>query len=401
MIKNFLKNNEQYFLGALLIVLLALALSTNILTPTGNDLSKLGWSFLHGKTYFINDVSNADIVLFNNQVYLAIPPLPAAIFIPFDLIGQKPATQNIIASLFLIPAFVLIYLLARKLTFSLLNSLWLALCYFFGSVFIIAVFFPGNTNFFCHVLTTILLAWALLEFLGLKRYLLIGLLIGLALLTRPTAGLSGIFFFLFLTFEKNLYWRQKLKQLFVLALPIFICGFLLFGYNYLRFNNPWENSYTLSANYQKFPELRPYGLFSYQYIPDNFYHYFLELPGLNYITSPNDPTKYALQPPYLKKPNFGSLSFFLVAPLFLLLFRANRKNKTNQYVFFSAGITLLVLLNYYYNGWPQIGSRYFNDFLPLLFLVLLFTLQNKGLNYKHKIIIALSAIFNTALLLFF
>jgi len=257
-----------------------------------------------------------------------------------------------------------------------------------------SVIFSLTYNY-AQTIASILILLSFNEYLGKKRYALIGACLGLVFLSRLTAGLVIIFYLLAIITEKCS-WYIKIKNLIWLSLPIFIC-LLIFGlYNLVRFNNPIETGYTLTNSYKEFPELHPYGQFSYRYIPSNFYYYFLEGLNPNYASVSENCPKYQLAFPYITPNITGAISFFIISPLFILLFTADYRNKTNQLLLVTAIIITLTLLSYYYNGWPQIGPRYYIDCLPVLFMILLSKLKNEFTN-THKAIIIMSSLLNLSL----
>jgi hypothetical protein len=383
-----------------------------------NAYSELAYSFLHGQIAFINQINCIDVIKINSLYFWHMPPLPALILVPFTFIFKAiipPKLASLVSNILL---FFLIFIFTNKFVALKKDSLWLTLMYFFASIYITAIFFYGP-YYFAHIVTTFLIFLSLLEFFGSswpnsasinkqslesktrsekKRFWLIGILSGLILLTRLTASLTIIFFILAIIFD-NTQLKNKVKNLIFLFIPVIICFLLLCGYNYLRFNNFFESGYKLTMAYEGAPEVHPYGQFSLKYIPTNFYYYFIESFQPYFKLMPADHYYYQLAPPYIVPDQHGSLSFFIISPLFLLLFRSDLRNKIIKYLLFTSIVILLVLLSYYYNGWPQIGPRYMNDFLPLLFTILLFQFKDTKLKKSYKLIIAFSALINIYLCL--
>ncbi|MCX6743013.1 MAG: hypothetical protein NT116_02135 [Candidatus Parcubacteria bacterium] len=399
---NFLAKNLEFFiLIILMIILLAFVCVANFYYQFAisgfNAFPELAQSFLHGHINFIKQIKNVDVIKINDLYYWHMPPLPALILIPFTFIFKTLIPQNLASLISNILLFCLIFIFTNRFVNTKKDRLWLTLMYFFASVYVASIFFNGP-YYFAHIVTTILIFLSLLEFFGKKRFWLIGILSGLILLTRLTASLTIIFFILAIIFD-NTQLKNKVKNLIFLFIPVIICFLLLCGYNYLRFNNFFESGYTLTNAYQKSTEVHPYGQFSLKYIPANFYYYFIESFQPFYISMPPDFYYYQLAPPYILPDPTGSLSFFIISPLFLLIFKADLKKKIIKYILITSLIILLILLSYYWNGWPQIGPRYMNDFLPLLFTILLFQFKDIKLKKSYKLIIAFSALLNVYLCL--
>lgn len=381
---------EYYILAILLIFLYLFTISANFFYNfiTDNATPELAWSFLHGKAYFLNNFNSLDLISLNGRNYWPLPPLPAILAMPIVYICQIPVEQTYFSfatNIFL--AFLLFYFVWKKFNFSKTDSLWLTIMYLFASVYISSMLFIGS-YYYAHAISTILIIFSFYEYFGKKRYWLIGAFLGLVLLTRFTAFLAIIFFILNVIFEK-ISNRQKIRELFLLFVPIIICLIILLLYNYLRFGNLLENGYNLTNIYLQNANRHPFGQFNLKYIPTNIYYYFLET--FKPLISPSEPL---LISPYIAPWKFGALSFFIISPLWLLLFKADLKNKNIKYLLIASGVILFILLCYYYNGWPQIGPRYFNDFLPMLFVILLFNLQKTRLTIFYKFIISFSALLN-------
>ncbi|MCX6745301.1 MAG: hypothetical protein NTX82_07325 [Candidatus Parcubacteria bacterium] len=395
LILKILNKRELLILLAFIIILSSSVFSVYSVAIFQNVHAELAWSFLHGKLHFINEISNPDLVVFNGQNYWHMPPLPAVILMPLLALLNSASDQNLLNLLLNI---LLFFFIARftqkKFGFSKLNSYWLAILFLFSSIYINSVFSSLAYNY-SQTISTFLVLLSFNEYFGKKRYALIGAFVGLVFLSRLTAGLVIIFYLLAIITEK-ISWRRKIKNLTWLSIPVLIC-LLMFGlYNYARFGNPLETGYTQTHSYSEFPELHPYGQFNYKYIPSNLYYYFLEGLTPNYAPVADNYPKYQLAWPYIIPNFFGSISFFIISPLFILLFKADYRNKINQLLLITALIITITLLSYYYNGFAQIGPRYYLDCLPVLFMILLSKLKD-GFTVTHKTIIVISSLLNVFL----
>ena len=391
-ISKILNRKELLILIVLLIVLFSSIFSVYSFNLYQNIHADLAWSFLHGQLNLINEIKNPDLISYNGKTYWHMPPFPAVVLMPILFILNTASDQNLV-NLFLniLLFFFIVRFTQKKLGFSKTNAYWLALLYLFGSIYINSVIFSLTYNY-AQTVANFLVFLSFNEYFGKKRYALIGLFLGLVFLSRMTAGLVIIFYLLAILTEK-ISWRPKIINLIWLTGPVIVC-LLLFGlYNNARFHNPLETGYTLTSSYNELPALHPYGQFSYKYIPSNFFYYFLEGLTPNYAPVPLNYPKYQLAFPYITPDIFGSVSFFIISPLFILLFKADYRNKTNQLLLITALVITVTLLSYYYNGFAQIGPRYYLDCLPVLFIILLSKLK-AGVTNTHKTIIVISSLLN-------
>jgi len=224
---------------------------------------------------------------------------------------------------------------------------------------------------------------------------------GLVWATRFTAGLGLIFFILETLGEKDSM-KGKVLKIFQLVIPSILAGMVLLGYNQVRFGNMWDNGYmsanvTLLHDTQRFEQIN-YGLFKLKNIPTNIYYYLVK--GLDPVTVDHKNRQgntYVLRPPYVKI-SYPGTSFWIVAPVFIYIFR--QKFMERRVIF--AGVTslliLAVLLSYYYPGWRQTGPRYMMDLLPFLYLILLKSFPGRKLPFGVQMLIAGSAVFDLLLL---
>ena len=182
--------------------------------------------------------------------------------------------QGYLKWILILGIFYFIFKLARKLSYTIEDSLILILGFALGSVFI-GVMSISSSWFFAQVLTTFLLFWGLYEFFTHKRWWLIGIICGLVLvITRATA--APIFIFFGLEFWQ---WIRQFPGGFV-AFPSFPCpvagAVILLGvYNFIRFHNPFNGGYTYQLLSTASAESRSYGVFSLTHLPANLYSAFL------------------------------------------------------------------------------------------------------------------------------
>lgn len=392
------------------LVIICISLSLAISIRGENQFSLLSSQFLSGKIYLPNE--SGDAVLYKGNYYWHLGPFPAILLVPFTLISHHifsvPMPQGLVNFFLILAIIFLVIKVSLKNGFSKNDSMWVSLATVFGSVFFLSGFLPWSWHF-SQTVTFLLGLLAFYELLGKKRPFLIGLLHAFMFLTRVTSGFGIIFYVFSFLFSKNVL-KNKIKDLLMMFFPIVLSGLLLIFYNYSRFENFWNNGYKNTNNWVKNSEninyeLSNYGLFSFRNIPTNFYYYFINMPspvlekheGFNRQLFKTDSTMIIhLKPPFIRVSTPG-VSFFVVSPIFLLIFRNKIRNKRSLFALITSLFILTFLLTYYWTGWTQIGPRYMIDLMPFLLILFLDSYNVKKVTELNKFVITISVIFNTYL----
>jgi hypothetical protein len=348
------------------------------------SLSLLAVQFIKGHVSLAPtiDLPVGDISIFNGKYYMYFGPLASIILMPFVAFFGKSFPQLVIGLGTLAVSFFAIYSISRSFKFSKIDALWLCLFFVFSTV-LFSNSIINITSYLVEALGVPLVLLSLVEYFGKKRPLLVGLFLGLAVLTRITLILALVFFVL--EFVKKRFSKQ---QFLLFLLPFSFCLIFYGGYNYLRFHSFLETGYSyhiahpypLSKNYE-------YGEMNIIHLPANLYSFFIKPP---------DPILYyskgfVFRFPYLKANPWG-MAIWFTSPLFLLLFRF----KKNKYTLSSAVATLFLaapLFTYFSVGFAQFGYRYALDFLPFIFLLLIPQLLPK-LSKTAITLITIGVIFN-------
>lgn len=330
----------------------------NLVINTDQQFTLLAHSFLKGNLdldfakYTANDLS-----FYNGKYYFPLGPFPAFLLVPFVFIFGTSFLQGFIQFPLNILNFALTYKISRKLRLSENKSWLLSLFFVFGSIYSPVAAIPSSW-YFAQILTTTFLLLSLYEFMGKSRYLVIGILIGLAVLTRLSLIGTGIFFLIFILKEPN-----KINNLLKFLFPIIVTILLITSYNFVRFGDFLENGYQYQIVQEELKQQKALGLFSLRHVPINIYNMLFRPPKL--VISEG-----MLKPPFIVFDNWG-LSIFILSPLLFLVFKAKF---TDPLVKTSAITIVLVsvpILAYYGIGWRQIGYRYALDFFPFVLLILI------------------------------
>src|SRR5260221_1225990 len=172
-----------------LLAFIVYFLTTNGVTPF-NHFTLLANAFLKGKLY-ISAIAPwlEKIPIDKNNFYVANPPGPAILAIPFVLIFGKDFPQNYIA--YMVGAGITFssMLLAKKIHNDKKTILWVGILAGFGTItwFMSSV---GSTWYLGQLVADLFLTFALVESFSIKRVWIIGILLGFAYLSRIHTILS-------------------------------------------------------------------------------------------------------------------------------------------------------------------------------------------------------------------
>lgn len=350
-----------------------------------DDLVKLSGRFLDRKiTLSIYNLPVRDIANYYNNYYIYFGPLSSLLLMPFVLVFGEHVPQVSLGVFSVIVSFIGVYFIAKHFKFSLIDSLWMSLFFVFSTV----LFSSSVINVSAYQVESLGVPFVILAIAGYlykKNPFLVGLCIGLAVMTRITLLLTVIFFIL-----EILQKRFSIKQLLFLLIPVILAICVLGLYNNRRFHSFFETGYKyiISRNDMPIGANMKYGEMSVKHIPANLYSFLIMSP---------DPLKekgdgLVLKFPYLKANPWG-IAIWYTSPLFLLLLTKFRKGKYTV----SAGITAVILsipvFTWYSIGYAQWGYRYALDFLPFLFLLLLPCLGH-NLSKTALVLIIMGVIFN-------
>lgn len=351
----------------------------------------LAQSFLKGHLYLLQQPESGwgDTSLYQERHYWPLGPFPAVLLIPFVLLFGPSFRQGYVLFVSNLLSLYLVYRIASRITGTANTGLWLA----FGFVFATAYLFVAMLSwswYLSQALGNLLLLLALNEYVGPRRFWIIGTALGAALATRATLGLAAIFFVgaILLEGEKE----EKRTDLIRLCVPAACSVALLLGYNYLRFDNLLEFGYGLQLISNEPAVNRTYGLWSFVHFPANLYYFLFKGPEAFIV-----PRSRVLTPPYLYPDRWG-MSILFTSPLFLWVFQASLRDRLVGLCALTSGAMLFVILGYYGIGVTQYGYRYAIDFYPFLLVIVCLVLK-PGMSPWLKGLIVLSAAFNLLLLM--
>ncbi len=353
-------------------------------------------SFLHGH-WDVNIPHKpgdkpGDIVVLHGKQYVAYPPFPALLLMPFVAVFGLATSDVLFTAVVSALIAPLLFLLFEQLRANgLTQRPWIehvifSLFCYFGTITLWlslggTVWYTGHIVCMACTLLALLLAFR-------RHYTWAAVLLSCAFLSRFTAALGFPFLFylawqdggmrpLLGRFAASLWarrpdwtampWRRLLTVAAVMTAAV---GFLVVK-NIAVFGSPLETGYNPLLQ-QTLPDVKN-GLFSLRYVPGNILADFFHFPRI------------VFQGPFDRHPaldmldNGGSLvhggpaiSVFATTPLFLLLFWRNRSfSQLRAALWLTIGLVVVVMLPYQSVGWYQFGARYLYEAYPYAFLLLM------------------------------
>lgn len=338
-------------------------------------------AFLHGRLNIINPPSWLnEVVLYKGNYYSVFPPMPAILLMPFVNIFGIGFYQPVLSWFLGAISVALSFLVFSKL-FNRTVALWMSIVYGFGTIqwFHAEV---GSAWYLAHIVALFFLWLILLELLTRKRFLVLGILVGGAYLSRlPTIFVTV--FILFYLHEDFLIIKDRTLRVNWKNLGLLILGmmpFLLFNclLNYLRYGVLEDIGYKLLPIFNE-PWYK-YGLINIRYIPIHLKEMFTSLPV------------FLKDPPFII-PSMFALAIWFTTPMIFFVFRANyRKGLVRSSLITILAISLPSLMHGG-NGFTQFGYRHTLDYLPFILLLIADGLRGR-VNNLAKLLIILSILVN-------
>ena len=318
---------------------------------TYDSYTRQAVAWWQGQPYLPENVSWLELALYNGQYYVSFPPFPSVVMALLTPIFGMNTPDNLVNTLFGIGTFLLIYryLMRREYggfyasLFALLMTLGSNLLYLSATGW---VWFSAQTEgFFFSVLALYLLlsekkyAWAL-SFLSL----------GIAMACRPFQVIyAPVLLYILYHKMENVGFFGKLLRCVPYMLPLLFVGLGMGAYNYARFGSVFEFGHNYLPEFAYDPQ------FSFSYVPGNIAE-IMKLPGADIEGF---------------WPKFNGTLFFLVNPVYILLFVCLVRKMNKKRIIWLACLMahlLITLCHKTMGGW-QFGCRYLVDMLPFMLMV--------------------------------
>ena len=321
-------------------------------------------AFLHGQLSLrLLPTTVYDLSHFSGHYYLYWPPIPAIVLMPFVAIfgvGFSDVFFDTVLASLNVAVVAALLRAVDKAGLIRISAEYRALLVFFfafGTPHLILALF-GRVWFTTQLLGFLLVGLAYLSAIELKgalSFLVTGVLMGCAMLTRNHLLFTGIWPAYYLIMKN---WTNGSKVYLygiIGMLPILVMGLLFLAYNFARFGSPLEEGiryHNMAARFVQ--DYKKYGAFNLHYLPINFYY------------------QYIYYPLPAREESYMGGSLFLLSPVFFYIFRAIFRGFRNPNVWLwmvsilATSIPILLLMG---TGWVQYGPRYTLDFtIPLLLL---------------------------------
>jgi hypothetical protein len=317
-----------------------------------------------------------DIVTINGRNYQAMSLLPTVPYLPLvPFAALWPFSRWIVSAVIGIVAGWLALPLARRYGPGGTADYWLAALGAFGTL-LFTLTIEGDFYYLAHLEAVLLTFLALIEWHDRRRPWVVGLLIGLAALARPTLLVVAVPFGLALLAEAE----DRLKAAVTFALPLLVVLAVTGWWDYVRFGSPFETGYDIAWIEGPLQDLRDQGLFSIVHVPTN----------LALFLGGGFTVRDAF--PWLV-PSIEGHSILLTTPALLIAVGASLRERLNQ-VLWAAAIMAAVPVFMYYGGGGAgtYGYRYAMDFVPFLVALVAIALRDRFGNLE-RVLIGLSVCF--------
>ena len=317
-----------------------------------------------------------DIVTINGRNYQAMSLLPTVPYLPLvPFAALWPFSRWIVSAVIGIVAGWLALPLARRYGPGGTADYWLAALGAFGTL-LFTLTIEGDFYYLAHLEAVLLTFLALIEWHDRRRPWVVGLLIGLAALARPTLLVVAVPFGLALLAEAE----DRMKAAVTFALPLLVALAVTGWWDYVRFGSPFETGYDIAWIEGPLQDLRDQGLFSIVHVPTN----------LALFLGGGFTVRDAF--PWLV-PSIEGHSILLTTPALLIAVGASLRERLNQ-VLWAAAIMAAVPVFMYYGGGGAgtYGYRYAMDFVPFLVALVAIALRDRFGNLE-RVLIGLSVCF--------
>jgi len=376
---SFLKHQALYnkWFQALCIAILVFVIYfvTSKGSTSFDQYVRLADAFLHGRLYLVDAPPWLEVARHEGKAFVINPPAPTLFVLPWVAIWGISTNQTIISMIVGAGAMGLFWVAATQLGWSLSVKAAITLLLAFGTNFW-WVATEGSVWMLAHVSAVFFLMAALVETTGRNRPWLIGLLVGLAGLSRlPT-------FLAFPFFAYTIARGEEDRQIIIRRLVTFGLALGAMGGVYLLYTYGEYGTFSLGYERGEFLEGSRFskGLFDISYIPDQINTIFFSRPVF-------DGDHF----PYFKPSNMG-LGLFFTTPALLYMFSARLKERLSLAALAALLLISIPILTYGATGFSQFGYRFSLDFLPFMAILVASGMHHRLDRLKIAVIILSCAI---------
>lgn len=358
---------ELWGFVAMTVLGILVFLGTTASKPQPLDyFNRLADALMHGR-YWLDEAPswlNELIPAGDGRWYVAYPPMPAVLAMPFVALFGREFPAQVYSSLYAGLTTGIVYLVLGRLGLALRvrDRLALTAVFAFGTCFwYVAI--VGSAWYFAHVAALLFLSLATLSALTRRPAWIAGLLLGLAAMSRLPTGLALPFVlaaqlgFPGIAGLRAMERRRLVRTTLEFGLGLAVPAALYVGFNLARWGTIMDQSYTRIPGVLEDPVYVDHGILSAWYIPRNLYAILFR--SWNYVD----------EFPWLQ-PSWWGLGLFFTTPLFLWLFKARLRTPMVAWSLLGVALVSIPILTHGNVGFTQFGYRFSLDFQLLLFVIL-------------------------------
>src|SRR5262249_4942807 len=174
-----------------------------------------------------------DVVMVGDKIYVPFPPFPAVILIALlGFLGLAAATPAYLSPVLTLVGAVALRATLRRLGIEQNSTYWLLAAFFLGTAYWLCAICSSGVWAFAHVVATVSLLLAIGEALGPGRGAMVGLLLGMAFLSRQMTVYASVFLAAALWRREEATTRTKLINLSLFTTAFGVCVLIYLWYNW-------------------------------------------------------------------------------------------------------------------------------------------------------------------------
>lgn len=325
-------------------------------------------ALLHGQLHLLNTENLYDLLVVGDRAYVAGSPLPAVLLMPIIAL-LNVSFSDILFS-------IIVGAINVGLVHAIFHRPWLTILFGLATphLYMAAL---GSVWLTAHLVALLFALPALYFGWRRERWLLAGLMLGLAGLARPSLWFGSVFFAAYILLRHRD--RSAWRPLVAFALPVAAGVAVHLAYNAARFGDPLDFGYAYTAGAPNvIATYARYGGFHPRFLSCNLSVAFLNPPIINGYVPPflYRACDYLLEGVTVGEgvtgitPNPLGMSLLLATPAFLLLLGARARTPAIAAAWLGVLAVMLPLWSYHNTGSAQFGYRYWMDAAPFWLLLL-------------------------------
>jgi hypothetical protein len=342
-------NNRWFQAACVAVVIFVIYYVTGRSATPYNQYVLLADAFLDGHLYLVNPPDWLELSRVGEKAFVINPPAPTLFLLPWVAIWGTSVNQVVVSMILGSAAIGLFWVAAAHMGWSFRFRLGITALVALGTNFWWAST-DGSVWAMAQVSAVFFLMAALAEATGGRRPWLMGLLVGLAGLSRlPTFLTFPFFAYMAVRGEPDRQIAARKLLIFGLALAAMGAGYIAYTYGeYGTFTLGYRGQFTDEPWFSK-------GLFDISYVPRQLNAILFQGPV------------FVDKFPFFK-PSFMGLGLFLTTPALLYAFRS-RLGTLERAALAALVLTAIPIVTYGATGWAQFGYRFSLDVLPFVVIL--------------------------------